>query len=275
MFKQFCISESLKFDRYESVISSVMRELRKSLIEKMDFLQRPKSPTFSLEMNKTFLQFECALNANPKSNFSKYAHLFFTTKVPEYKDPTKEVEVKFYYSLNRNLKDAGITSGKEIIINFSSPEHFIMFMSKNKGVVDSLEDVLVHELTHVVDPYLSKKTVKEMNSKLKGVLDSLDNDDFELYYSVPWEKLAFGTQNVRRIVKEWTASKEFGEIAASKDIKSVKEYFKTKMKELPSIISNIDSIKTNKERRRETITNVAKAVEALNDKYVRWVNGSK
>jgi hypothetical protein len=275
MFKQFCISESLKFDRYESVISSVMRELRKSLIEKMDFLQRPKSPTFSLEMKNTFQHFEKALSKSDKLDFSKFGHLFFTTKVPEYKDPTKEVEVKFFYSLNRNLKDYGAASGKNILINFPSEEHFIMFMSKNKEVVDSMEDLLVHELTHIVDPYLSKKTVTEMKSKLKGVIDALDNDDFELYYSVPWEKLAFGTQNVRRIVKDWTTTKEFNEIAASKDIKTVKEYFKTKMRELPSIISKIDSIKNDKDRRKETMTNVAKAINTLNDKYERWVRGNK
>lgn len=275
MFKQFCISESLKFDRYESVISSVMRELRKSLIEKMDFLQRPKSPTFSLEMKNTFQHFEKALSKSDKLDFSKFGHLFFTTNVPEYKDPTKEVEVKFFYSLNRNLKDYGAATGKNILINFPSEEHFIMFMSKNKVVVDSMEDLLVHELTHIVDPYLSKKTVTEMKSKLKGVIDALEHDDFELYYSVPWEKLAFGTQNVRRIVKDWTTTKEFNEIAASKDIKAVKEYFKTKMKELPSIISKIDSIKSDKERRKETITNVAKAINVLNDKYERWVRGNK
>lgn len=247
MFKNFCIQENLKLDRYESSIKKVLLELKRALIDKLTFLKKGGNIDFQLKY--VYRQFEEAFKKQHATNdFSNYAIKFTTIEVPEYKDPTKTISIDFYYTLDSNVTHAGLSNGKDVLLNLK-PQVLLNFVMGDKAIVEYIEDNIVHEITHIIDPGFnaSDKTIKKIvSANIKA-----DKGDDEEYYNLHWEKVAFHTQNVRRFIQNILKSEQFKNILKTKDVEKVKVYLENEYRKLKDYIDTRYEIKDKKKLYKE------------------------
>lgn len=271
-FKQLYISESLKMNRYEKYIDQVLKELKKSLLETMPYLKEIKSvediKKNQFKIRLDFQKFTKARNTITNDNdFEKYGHKFITISVPKYLEK-EDVEVNFYFCLDDRKLFGALASTKkpEIMIMFDY-EDLIRFVLGNREVVNKKEDIIVHELAHIIDP--SRDKTKKMLQKTIAANIKTNDGDFEPYYKLPWEKVAFHTQNVRRVIHDIVKDKEFHKIADSGSVQAVSKYLYDKIKDLKQYLDTKEEIRD----RNKIYKELYKEVLDIVDKYKASIEG--
>lgn len=271
-FKELYIAESLKMGRYEKSIADILKSLRESLFETMpylkDYVEKQDVSSIKFKLKLDFEKFKKAYSKITSSNeFSKYGHKFITLEVPEYKDPKKIISVNIYFCLDDETSNTALTSTEnpEILIFFNHLT-LLSFIRKYKSTVNFIEDAIVHELTHIVDPSMKSK---DMLKKTVEANTKYDKGQEEDYFKLPWEKAAFHTQNVRRMFKDIVHTKEFIEIANSKDVKKVSKYLMDKVRGLKEYLDGrIEILDRNK-----IYKEIYKEIDALLDRYKKSIEG--
>jgi len=268
-FKELYIAESLKMGRYENSIADILKSLRESLFETMpylkDYVENQDLSSIKFKLQLDFEKFKKAYSKVSPNEFSKYGYKFITLEVPEYKDPKKTISVNVYFCLLDDDKIVASTNiEKPEFIIFFNHLSLLSFVRNSKAAVNFIEDSIVHELTHIVDPSMKSKSLikKTVAANIKA-----DSGQEEEYFKLPWEKAAFHTQNVRRMFKNITHTKEFIEIANSKDVKKVSKYLMDKVRGLKEYLDGrIEILDRNK-----IYKEIYKEIDDLLDRYKKSI----
>jgi hypothetical protein len=271
-----------------------MIELRKSLIEKLDFMKTKPKSLWPFELKLIYSHFDKALLKNnnvmtnaiekikkdnpdaskeklagfindiPNVGFDKYAHKFFNVEVPSYLDNEKKINITFYYTLSDRVDYLALARKTEVLINFKT-EQLLRFISSDKIIKEYIEDSVAHEITHIIDPGFNRgvKTTK----RIMTAQSKADSGNYEEYFNLPWEKVAYHTQNVRRFLHNILKSKEFQEVWKTKDIQKFSSFMLDKVKSLKEYLSDkleiVDRNKIYKEVYKEIVHMIDKYKESI------------